>query len=215
MSKRIVSLILIIALIFSVSASASPKHKNETAVTVFPATETTINGIPESQLITPKVVFPWIFSHYDPDHHSTNHEFKEIVQFDLNNTNNTSIAPMLVTVTSSSSQGSEWSGSVDFTASVKTGVFGGLEAQTGIEYKEYRSTNEAVGLEAGMNVDPGKYGHIKFWYKGETTDGDLVYYRYNDYTGEKEYKYEPIDATFYISDSLKYTAETWQDYSPE
>ncbi len=214
MKRKFFMMILVFTLGFSITVSAFPNKSKSINMSVYPPTESTINGIPESQLISPKVVFPWIFDYYDPDNNSVNQKFKEIVQFNHDNTGNSTIYNMTVTVSSSESQGSEWSGNVEFTASVKAGIFAGVEAQTGTGYKEYRSTNEAVGVSGSMDVLPGKYGHIRFWYEGETTDGTLVYYRYNDYTEEKEYMYKDVDATFYSSDYLDVFSEAWQDDSP-
>jgi hypothetical protein len=80
MNKKAITMIIILTLIFSMTVSASPKDKDDLRMTVYPETETTINGIPESQIINSRVLFPWIFDYYDPDNNSVKQKFKEISQ---------------------------------------------------------------------------------------------------------------------------------------
>jgi len=211
MYKRIISLLLTFTLVFGTISMASPKPKDDVSMTVYPATKTTINGIPESQLVTPYVVYPWIFSHYDPNVNSVTNKFKKIVQYDHDNTASSAPYVMNVTITSSTAQGSEWTGDISFTAAVKTGIMSGLEIETGYSYKDSRSTNEAVGVGGTYTVNPGKTGHIAFWYKGSTTSGSAVFYRYNDYTGTNDYDYKPISAKFYKKNYMDIFSESWQN----
>lgn len=183
-------------------------------VTVFPAIETRMNGVPESQanliLIKSVLVGP-IFSSYDPNGYVTEKKFKPIVQFEHDHTRNTEPYTMSVSVQNSTSQGSEWEGAVQFSTDVKLGIIGKVNATAGVTHKQVRSTNEAVGTSGSLTVAPRKTGYIKFWYKGQTTGGILRTYTYNTENPYKKYYLEtPIKATLYRSNYLDVFSESWQ-----
>lgn len=185
---------------------------SKTSVTVFPATESTVNDVPESQIIRPMDVMagPYFYS-YNPNTNSINNKFKPIVQYDQDNSRNSGSVTMSVSVQKSTTQGSEWGGNVEFTGEIKAGILGAVSTKIGGSYKQTRSTNEAVGASASMTVSPGKIGHIKFWYKGRTTGGSLRTYTYNTANPSVRYYLDtPINATFYSADYLDVWGESWQ-----
>ena len=152
--KKILVLILVITIAsFPVSASAKV---GKTTSTVAPATESTVNGIPESQIIQPMDVIVEEFVSYNPTSYVTNNRFKSIVIFDHDNTRNSQPYTMSVTVTNSTSQGSEWSGSITFTSTIKTAILGKVSTAVGISHKDTRTTNEAVDVQ-----DQLSFLHIK------------------------------------------------------
>ncbi|QTH42046.1 hypothetical protein J4772_31820 [Cohnella sp. LGH] len=183
MKNKIIIKLGVIALILSLplSAQASPKYNfNEI---VYPSTETTINGVPESEIIRPMDVLagPY-FDSYTPDPSSQVRVpmFRQIASFSHDNTRNSQPFPMSVTITNSTSQGSEWTGSVSFTGEIKAGIFAKISATVGGSYKETRTTNEAVGMTAGpLSVPAYKTGYINVWYAAQKSGGTLRTYTYN------------------------------------
>jgi len=210
MKKKVAVLLLSMSLAVPFSVSAAPQKTSET---IFPATETTVNGVPESKIVRPMdVMVGPIFAGYSPSSYITNDRFKPIVQFDHDNRRNSSPYTMSVNVTKSEAQGSEWSGSVNFTAEIKAGILGKVNTTAGVEHKQTRATNEAVGVTGSFTVSAGKMGHIKFWYKGKTTKGTLRHYSYNTANpSQKYYTDTPINATFYRSNYLDVFSEAWQN----
>ncbi|MBO8162354.1 MAG: hypothetical protein H0Z34_01395 [Brevibacillus sp.] len=217
MRKKVGLCILTLLLVVPAMVSAAPYPKQpQTKVTVAPATETTQNGIPESELAdmvrpTDVIVGP-VFHSYDPDGYVTVKKFREIITFEHDNTRNSKPYNMSVTVTRSESQGSEWNGSLEFTGEIKAGILAELNSTVGVEHKTTRATNEAVGAKGDMEVDPGKTGFIRFWYKGRTTDGTVRVYYYNTADpSNRTYVDKAIDATVFVADHMDVFSEAWQE----
>lgn len=133
MKKKIGALMVAVSLLVPLSANAASTEtleNPETSVTVFPATESTINGVPELEL---KIIHPRdvlvgpFFDSYNPTTNSINNKFKEIIQYDHDNTRNSTSATMSVSVQKSNAQGSEWGGNVEFTGEIRAGIMGGCE----------------------------------------------------------------------------------------
>ncbi|OAB32715.1 hypothetical protein PMSD_17245 [Paenibacillus macquariensis subsp. defensor] len=181
-----------------------------------PATESLINGVPESQVIeqpsTRDVLVGPIFYSYTPNYKTRVAEFKEIALYSHDNTKNPNKYNMSVSVQKSSAQGSEFGGSISFTYEIKAGIFGGLESTLGGSYKETRSTNEAVGVVGGGDINPYKMGYVKFWYAGVQNGGLLKTYTYNTSDINKRYyKDTTINAKVYDSNILDVHSKAWSE----
>ncbi|MCY9664963.1 hypothetical protein M5X11_08340 [Paenibacillus alginolyticus] len=202
--------LLSITLLLSLPLSANAA-RNINVVTS-PATETTVNGIPESQLMTTQdVTIGPYFDSYTPNSNSTVLKFKKIASYSHDNSRNSTEFPMEVSITYSTSQGSEWSGSISFTGEIKAGIFAKLGATIGGGYKDARSTNEAVGIKGGpLKVPAYKWGYIDMWYKGQATGGLLRTYTQNTADlSVKYYKDTLINATVFKSDYVDVHSEAW------
>jgi len=210
--KKIITLFLVLTIAtFPVNASAQEKNSVKITSTVAPATESTINGIPESQIIKPMDVFVQNFVSYNQNSYVTIDRFKSIVTFDHDNTRNSQPYTMTVTVSNSTSQASEWGGSITFTAGIKMGILGSVNTAVGITHKDTRTTNEAVGASGSTVVPAYKTGHIKFWYKGRSTGGTLTYSQY--FTQDPTnivYGTVPVSATFYATNKEIFS-EAWSN----
>jgi len=210
--KRKTQLILILVVTFFLVSL--PVTASAVTEVVSPPTESTINGIPESQIIRPMdVLVGPVFDSYTPNTVYGINKFKLIAHYTHDNSRNTTSFPMTVTITHSTQQGSEWTGSVTFTGEIKLGILAKVGATVGGSYKEYRSTNEAVGIQGGpLIIEPGKVGHIKMYYKGYATGGTLRTYLYFTQNPDiKGYTDTIINAKFYPSDYVDVFSEAWQE----
>jgi hypothetical protein len=173
--------------------------------TTFPSTETIINGSPTSEnsdLIKPMdVLMGPYFDSYVQNYVTSVDKFRQIAAFTLDNRYSSSDTPvpMSVTITSSTSQGSEFSGSITFTGEVKAGIFGGISVANNYSVKETRTTNEAVGMTAGpLQVPKGKIGHIDMYYRAIQSGGGVKTYTYNTSNPSvKYYTTTPINVKTY------------------
>ncbi|MCP1137292.1 hypothetical protein NKT34_28985 [Paenibacillus polysaccharolyticus] len=210
MKRRILlSSILSIALILPAAVSAQALEVNDTVAqnnstaTYYPGEETTINGVPESDIITTQDVIVTKFVSYVPNYRLRVPEFKKIATFSHDNTRSTTESKQSVTLTKSGSFGSEFSGSISFSGEIKAGIFGGLKNEYSVGYKETRVTNEAVGATSSATVPPKKWGYIEMYYAGTQNGGGLRYYTYNTSNpNNKVYNTVSINAKVYPSDEL-------------
>ena len=176
-------------------------YANPTTQTIMPATETTLNGVPESKLNNsrqPRDVIGRIFHSYSNNSRSTVPYFKLIATFAHNNLIGSEPDDMTATVTRSTSQGSEWTFSGSTSAKFKVKILGELEATLGLSFKDSRVTNEAVGYTAHRKVPVGKIGHIDVYYEGEKIGGVATYKQF--YTANPSsvvYYKEDVNATVY------------------
>lgn len=206
--KKILSSILAITLVLSLTAPAFATEENSDvsdSVWIAPSTETTINGQPETSAIMPRdVIIGPYFHSYVYNVRTPVDKYKIIAKFTHSNKLGTSKDLMTATVTSSTSQGSEWSGSVQFTGEIKVAILGEIKAQGGGSYKSSRVTNEAVGYSVTHNVAAGKVGHIDLYYRGYKIGGRLTTWTAftGDMEGSKRYSTTDVYATLYPSEYL-------------
>lgn len=180
--RRIISVFITLAILtFSASmASASSELKQSTKPFVYiaPATESTINGIPESQFVQPNLVIgDPIFVDYIPNTYAHNDFWKLIARTSFDNRYGTGPVPLTLNITSSTSQGSEWSGSITLNAEFKVAFLAKLGATIGGGYKETRVTNEAVGASSTITVLKGENKGLEAYWGGENTTGTAIYKR--------------------------------------
>lgn len=218
MFKKMLSLGLacVVALTMGTVAFAAPVRVEEKdTVWIAPSTETMINGQPEGSMITPRdvIIGPYFYS-YAYNVKTQVDKFRVIGKFTHSNKLGTSVDPMNVTVTNSTSQGSEWSGSIQFTGEIKAGILGEIKAQGGGSYKSSRVTNEAVGYSVSHEVAPGKIGHIDLYYRGYKIGGKLTTWTAftGDMEGSKRYSTQDVYATLYPSDYLDIYSESYDSY---
>lgn len=217
MKRRILfSSILSLALLLPATAGAQAIELNDSdsqngsTATYYPGEETTINGIPESEIITTQDVIVTKFVSYIPNYKTRVPEFKKIVSFSHDNTRSTTSAKQSVSITKSQSFGSEFSGSISFSGEIKAGIFGGLKNEYSIGYKETRATNEAVGASTSATVPAGKWGYIDMFYAGTQNGGALKYYTYSTSNpNNKVYNTVSINAKVYPSDDLDIHSKSW------
>jgi len=214
MKRKLLSTLMLFVLFFSYcSLPVSAKEKVNTQPTtswIAPATETTQNGIPESEIMTTNdVIIGPYFSSYNSNYKTTVDEFKTIATFKHNNKYGTSVVPMTGTVTSSTSQGSEWSGNVSFTAEIKMGILGSVKTQAGVGYKDTRTTNEAVGYSVNYDVKPGVFGHIDFFYRGIKLGGAVTTWTANTADMVKYYFTDYVYSTVYTADYVDIYSKTY------
>jgi hypothetical protein len=193
MKKRF-SMILSLLVIFSLACTcAYAAGKTNPDVTYAPATETTINGIPESNLIQPNWVSSPIFDSYSASSPGHIDFFKLIASSYVDNRSSSTPYVNKLTITQSTSQGSEWSGSVSFTGEIKAGMLGKIGTQVSGGVKESRETNEAVGASGQMTVPAYKQGRNEAYYGGMSSSGTLNYHIYDDYDGQNHYYSVPVN----------------------
>ena len=200
----VLSVILSLSGVYVVDATEN-SDANGVSVSVTPAEGDIVNGIEESSnggISTMDVNAGPYFSKYTPNKKKHIQRFKLIASFTyVNNTKNT--AKHSVTVSESSSKGSEWNGNIQFTADIKTKILAKAGASMGFGLKQSRSKNEAVGYTAEMKVSPRCKGTLKVYYGGWKTYGELKTYTFNTATPNKKvYKTTEINATSYKSKSL-------------
>ncbi|ATF13599.1 hypothetical protein A616_16920 [Brevibacillus brevis X23] len=212
MNKRVGALLVSLLLVVPSVANAS-----STSVIIAPATPDVHKGNPEKSkpqgINTPNdVIVGPIFDGYDHNKFIEVDKFRQIAVFSHDNRRNVKPYTMKVSVSKSESQGSEWSGNIQFTGSIKAGILADIEASVGAEYKDSRTRNEAVGAEGSFEVSPKKKGFIGFWYRGQTSKGVLKTYTY--YTAnptKRTYKETPINATVYESDYVNVHSDAWEE----
>ncbi|WP_433751060.1 hypothetical protein [Paenibacillus amylolyticus] len=217
MKRRIIlSGLLSLALLLPATAGAQAVElgdsisNNGSTATYYPGDETTINGIPESEIITTQDVIVTKFVSYKPNYKTRVPEFKKIVSFSHDNTRSTTPADQVVSITKSSSVGSEFSGSISFSGEIKAGIFGGLKNEYSIGYKETRATNEAVGASTKATVPAKKWGYIDMFYAGTQNGGGLTYYTYSTANPDKKaYNTITINAKVYPTDNLDIHSKSW------
>lgn len=213
MKNKVISLLMTVVIIITLSGETAFAKENANQATswVAPATETTQNGIPESQIVTPyDVIIGPYFSSFQYGVTTKIDKYKVIATFTNNNKYGNGAAAMTGTVTNSTSQGSEWSGNISFTADIKVGILGSVKTQVGGEYKQSRSTNEAVGYSVSYTVPKGRVGHIDLYYRGTKIGGTLT--TWTAFTGNmdnKLYTTNYIYATVYPSANLDIYSETY------
>lgn len=103
--------------------------------------------------------------------------------------------------------GSEFSGSVEFTAETKLAILGGLSATFGGSYKETRS----VGISATIQVRPGYTGFIEAYYEGVYNGGTL----YRDVYWGGEYqttRSDPVSSTVHRADYVAVNFRVWEEF---
>lgn len=192
--KKNFSLVFSFLLIFALlCSSAYASQKVKPVVTYAPATESTINGIPESQLIAPNWVSPPMFDSYSASSPSHVDFFKLIASSYVDNRSNPSPYVNTLTINQSAKQGSEWSGSVSLNGEIKAGMIGKISTQVSGGVKEYREVNEAVGVSGQMTVPAYKQGRNEAYYGGMSSSGTLYWHIYDDYDGQNHYYSTPVN----------------------
>lgn len=173
--RTLVALSLVVLLTGgSVLSAASAKPK----LYVAPPTESTINGIPESQVCEPMgIMGPPIFVDYAQSSGYYTPWFRLIARTSFDNRNGTSAVPLTLNITHSTQQGSEWYISLSITAEFKTSFRAKLGATVGGGYKETRSTNEAVGCSTTIQVPAGTHRGVEAFWGGQNTNGTVYYKR--------------------------------------
>lgn len=192
--KKIISSLLLSLLIFSLTCTSAYASKpNKPDVIYAPATESTINGTPESQVISPMWVSSPIFDSYNDSTPSHVDFFKLIASSYVDNRSNSTPYQNTLTITNSASQGSEWSGSVSFSGSVRTGMLGEIGTQVSGGVTEFKETNEAVGASGTMTIPAYKQGRNEAYYGGISSNGTLYYHVYDDNNGRNIYYSTPVN----------------------
>ncbi|SHO48207.1 hypothetical protein [Anaerocolumna xylanovorans] len=213
MKNKVVALMMAGIMLFTLNGITAFAKENEsqTRSWVAPVTETTQNGIPESQIITPyDVIIGPYFSSYNYNVTSKVDKFKTIATFSHNNKYGSGPAVMNGVVTNSTSQGSEWSGNVSFTGEIKAGILADIKTQVGVGYKDSRSTNEAVGYSLSYTVPKGKVGHIDLYYRGTKVGGTVTTWTaYTANMNNKLYTTSYVYATVYPSSNIDIYSETY------
>ncbi len=213
LSRSLIALSMASLLVLPISASANAISVTNEVIS--PATETIINGVPESLVEHPiqaqDVSVGPIFDSYDPSYTTIINKHRLIVDYSHDNSRNAGEFKMEVSISSSESQGSEFSGSITFTGEVKAGIFGGISVSNGYSVKETRTKNEAVGVKGGpLTVPPYKWGYISMYYKAVQSGGGVVTYTYNTADPTKKYyKTTPVNVKVYKRDSLDIHTEAW------
>ncbi len=191
------SLALATVLLFTglITSTALAEKKPKTIIEYAPAEESLINGVPESELISPMWVSEPEFLGYSAGSPSTITFFKLIASSYVDNRSNPNPFHLVLNITQSTAKGSEWSGSVKFNASIKTGILGEVGLQVSGGVKETREVNEAVGISGSTDIPPYKQGQIEAYYPGISSSGNLTYRIYDSCsdTGYIDYT-KPITA---------------------
>lgn len=215
LTKRIAALCLTVVLlisVFIVGVCAEQVSSDATIMVVSPATETIINGQPESQIpmLTDVIMGPYFYQ-YQYNQKTTVNKFRQIATFTHDNRLNDSAATMEAQVTRSEAQGSEWNTSCQLTADIKNKIIAALKAQVGISYKSSRSTNEAVGYKVTHTVPAGKVGHISLYYRGYKIGGKVTVWTANTMnpTQSKRYSTYTVESTLYPSQDLDIYSESY------
>lgn len=193
----------------SVSAEGEP------TVNYAPPQETLINGIEESKIIRPHIIGydnP-IFVSYTPSAGASEiTKFKYIAGISADNSRSSAPFPIKLILSQTSSSGSEFSGSVEFKASVKAGIIGKLDTTVAGGVKETRTTNEGVGWEFGpLSIPAGKSGGIDSWWKGKYSYGSLgvKYVDTGSKTGYTPTMYSQVNVKVHSKESKKIHGESW------
>lgn len=198
-----------------ISSASIPVYANALEKTA-PSTETTINGVPESKAhnIQTRDVTARTFYSYQNNVHSTVKNYKLIGTFTHDNRTSPNKATMTATVTKSSSQGSDWSFSAKIGAEFKVKILAALKADVGYDYKESRSTNEAVGYSISSPVSAGKVGYMDLYYQGEKIGGVAKYKQFNT-ANPSNYVYvtEDVNATVYDKAVLAISSKYYEKNS--
>lgn len=207
MKKNILT-IMVMAMALSGSLTA---YASETTVTVSPATETTINGIPESEYnnYQTRDVIARTFYSYKNNVTGKVDNFKLCASFRHDNTLSPNAATMRGQVTRSEAQGSEWEFSGHIGGEFKVPILAKAEAQAGASYKMQRSKNEAVGYEVEMTVPAYKVGYLDLYYSGRKIGGVATYKQFNT-ANPSNYIFvkEDVNATVYNADSLEVSSKS-------
>lgn len=174
MKKNLLSVLALTTVIFGTSF-AGTVNAEQPEVKYAPPQETLINGVEESKLIAPLAIGydnP-IFVDFKPSTGArTINAFKPIASVSHNNTRASDKFPISMNVTSSSSVGSEFSGSLTFTGELEIKLIAKAGAELSGSYKKTRTTNEAVGYNWGPYYIPaGKWGGIRTFWRGVSIDG--------------------------------------------
>lgn len=119
MKKVMISWIILTAIFLSLNSipvlakETKLEKNNDISSWYAPSTETTINGVSKSQIITPMdVIIGPYFDSYKSNYVIEIDRFKIIGKFKRRNVYGKEVEPMTATVTSSTSQGSEWTGNM-------------------------------------------------------------------------------------------------------
>lgn len=173
--KKTISIIMIL-MIMTTTVAFAAKDKGEEFIRkpeVAPATESTINGIPESDIVKTLDISGPYFDSYNPTSYQIVNKFKYIGK--VVGDNRLGQEPLLIefSVSRSTSQGSEWTGSASFTAEVKSGIIAKMSATGGYQHKEYRETNEAVGASGKCTVPKQQRVDLEALYLGRASGGTL------------------------------------------
>ncbi|KGR86222.1 hypothetical protein [Lysinibacillus odysseyi] len=217
MKKNIFKALALSTLILGTGFTGTAKAEEpiQPEVIYAPPQETLINGVEESKIMTPLII-GWdnpIFVDYKPNTGtSTKNKFKSIASISHNNTRGSSPFPITMDVTSSSSVGSEYSGSLTISAELKVKILAKASGSVTGGLKETRATNEAVGYKFGpYNVPAGKWGGIATWWKGTAVTGTATV-KYVDtgsstgYTGNYSY---PVTVTAHKASTKDIYSESW------
>jgi|GEM_PF-5185841 len=139
-----------------------------------PPRESTVNGVPESEMVQPLVDVTRTNYRYDPSA-SSYVTFWQYIGGTSAYNGGPNVGRLEFEVKQSARTGSEWNVSGTISAELKLSVILKLGATVGGGYKEYREEDEAYGASWGIDVSPGKTGWIKAYWGGMNTSG-LVYY---------------------------------------
>ena len=217
MKKNIFTVLALSTLIFGpgFTGTANAEESEQPEVIYAPPQETLINGVEESEIMTPFII-GWdnpIFVDFTPNTGtSTKNKFKSIATISHNNTRGSSPFPITMNVSQSSSVGSEYSGSLTISAELKVKILAKASVSVTGGLKETRTTNEAVGYNFGpYQIPAGKWGGISTWWKGTAVSGTATvkYVDTGSTTGyTKNYSY-PVTVTAHKASSKDIYSESW------
>lgn len=142
---------------------------------VSPATQTTVNGIPDMDINPRAITLGPFFKSYSGQNSTINY-FKKIGSTYVDNRNNSTPFILTYNVSRSEEQGSEFSCSLTLSGEMKLSVVANVGASVTGGCTLTKKTNEAVGVSGTMTVPVGKQGRLEAWYGGISTNGTIYYY---------------------------------------
>ncbi|MBW5446235.1 hypothetical protein GE107_09205 [Cohnella sp. CFH 77786] len=186
-SRAIISSVSALLLLFSsLSSAGAASEKKSPSVTYAPESPTTINGVPETSdsggRITPMLNYK-VSTTYNASTGYPVQYFKLIATATHDNRNSAGLFKLGLKIEQSTSQGSEFSGNIEFSGEVKVAIFAGIQSKVGYSVKETRSYNEAVGWNGTMDCPAYKYCTFDAFYEGVASGGTVVEKWYSDSLG--------------------------------
>lgn len=129
--------------------------------------------------------------------------WKRIASTSFNNSKNPNSADLTLSIQRSSQQGSEFSASVEVSASAKAIMLANIGVKVGCGVKETRATNEAVGCTGHVSVPPHSQGSIVAYYEGISSHGTATIRQYETSSDQGYYDYTAPAGAIVFPDDLR------------
>lgn len=194
--KKVLLMILIVTLSIVPIFAEVKQNKGTGIITVAPATQTTVNGKVSDDTITNRAITLGPFFKSYSGTNSTIAFFKLIGSSYNDNRNSTTPFVINYLISSSASQGSEFSGSITLSGEMKASVVAKIGASVQGGCTLTKSTNSAVGISGTMTVPAKKQGRLEAYYAGISSGGTLYYY--TDTDGVITNKSTPLTAKVHL-----------------